>query len=182
MKMKYLAIALLGFLFVACQQTPKQEAHQENEYRFEGLMVEDEIDVLTSYAANTRLSIQLADAAVQDADSERVRTLASTMAKDHRQLYSELEELAAVYNMALPAGLSEEQMETLNMLKSKSGKEFDKTYIDMVLSYHNAFSDKMENIIKEATHESMMDFARLVDSHHYVHMNEAKALKMELDA
>ncbi|MCO6475182.1 MAG: DUF4142 domain-containing protein [Phaeodactylibacter sp.] len=179
---RYLTIALAGFLFVACQQTPKQEAQQENDYRFEGLAVSDEVDVLTNYAANTLLSIQLADVAAQNAEMEPVRSLAAAIAKDHRQLYNELEKLAANLSMALPARLSEEQKETVDLLKSKSGKELDESYLDMVVGYHEAFSDKMENIIEDATHESVMDFARLVDSHQYVHLNEAKKLKMELDA
>lgn len=178
---RYLAVFLAGFFLLACQQTPKQEAQQKNDYRFEGLTVSDEVDVLTNYAANTLLSIQLADIAVQNAEMEPVRSFATTIARDHRQLYYELEQLAANLNMALPARLSEEQKETVDLLKSKSGKELDKTYLDMVVGYHEAFSDKMENIIEDATQESIMDFARLIDSHQYVHLNEAKKLKMELD-
>ena len=179
---RYFTIAMASFLFVACQQTPKEEALQENNYRFEGLTVSDEVTILTNYSSNTLLSIQLADIAIQDATSEKVRALATKIAKDHRQLFGELERLAANFNMVLPAKLSEEQMETVDMLKSKSGAAFDRAYIDMVIAYHDAFSDKMEAIMKETSYEGMLDFARLADSYHYVHTNEAKKLKMEMEA
>ncbi|MCB0579475.1 MAG: DUF4142 domain-containing protein [Phaeodactylibacter sp.] len=179
---RYFAAFFAGLLLAACQQTPKEAAHQVNNYRFEGLTVADEADVLTNYAANTLLSIELSDVAVQDGFSEEVRALAATMAKDHRQLFGELEKLAANFDMALPAKLSDEQMEMVEMLKSKSGKALDETYVDMVISYHEAFSGKMEAIMKNTSYEGMLDFARLVDSHHYVHLNEAKKLKMSLDA
>ena len=179
---RYFSISLAAFLLIACQQTPKEEALQENNYRFEGLAVSNEVNVLTNYAANTLLSIRLADIAVQDASTSQVRELAKMMAKDHRQLYGELEKLAANYNMALPAELSEGQRETVKMLESKTGASLDQSYVDMSISYHEAFSDKMENIIKDTSHESMLEFARLVDSHRYVHLNEAKKLKMELEA
>ncbi len=180
--LKYFAFFTAAFFLLACNQTPAEEAHQENNYKYEGMTVEDEIDVLTDYAANTMLSIQLADVAAQSASTEKVREFAIKVNQDHRQMITELTALAANFNMTLPAQLSEGQREMVADLREKEGNELDKAYLDSVIEYHEAFKSKMEEIIQETEYPQMMDFARMVDSHHYVHYNQAKNMMMELDA
>ncbi len=171
-----------AFLLTACEQTPTQEALQENEYRYEAITLEEEIHVLTKYASNTLMSIRLADLAVQQAQNEKVKALAEKMSADHRQLYEELKVLADNYNMALPAELSEEKKETINTLKGKDGTAFDKMYLASVVSYHEAFEDSMENVMEGTEYEQLITLARAIDSHNYVHLNRAKTLMMEMDS
>lgn len=174
-------IALL--LLAGCSEdTPTEEALEENDYRFEDIYAEEEIKVLTKYASNTLLSIELADLAAQRAKNPKVKALAKKIAKDHRVLYDELETLADNYEMVLPRKLSEEKQATIEMLKSQDGHPFDEMYLSTVTSYHQAFKDKMEDIMQETVHDEMLKLARAVDSHSYVHLNEAKSLKMELSS
>lgn len=179
---QYLLLPLMLLLFGCSEDTPTEEALQENDYRFEDIFAEEEIKVLTKYASNTLLSIELADLAAQRAKHPKVKALAKKMAKDHRVLYDELETLADNYEMALPRKLSEEKKATIEMLKSQDGRAFDEVYLSTVVNYHQAFKSKMEDIMQETVHDEMVKLARAIDSHTYVHLNEAKSLQMELDA
>ena len=177
MKTLQLLLPALLLIAVGCDNdTPKEEALEQNARRFEDITIEDEVKVLTKYAANSLLSIRLADVALQRTQNEDVKALATKIAKDHRSLYKGLEEIAANYGITLPVKLSEQQKETLAELKNKEGNAFNKMYLSTVIDYHKAFDGKMEDIISGTDYDGLINLARAIDSHAYVHLNRAKEL------
>lgn len=175
--LQFLLLPALLLIAVGCDNdTPKEEALEQNARQFEDITVEEEVKVLTKYAANSLLSIRLADVALQRTQDETVKALATKIAKDHRSLYKGLEEIAANYGIALPIELSEQQKETLAKLKSKEGDAFNKMYLSTVINYHEAFDGKMEDIISGTDYDGLIDLARAIDSHTYVHLNRAEEL------
>lgn len=175
--LQFLLLPALLLIAVGCDNdTPKEEALEQNARQFEDITVEEEVKVLTKYAANSLLSIRLADVALQRTQDETVKALATKIAKDHRSLYKGLEEIAANYGIALPIKLSEQQKATLAELKSKEGDAFNKMYLSTVINYHEAFDGKMEDIIAGTDYDGLIDLARAIDAHAYVHLNRAEEL------
>jgi len=65
----------------------------------------------------------------------------------------------------------------LQTLKSKEGEAFNEMYLDSVVRYHQAFDGKMENIISDTDYDGLIDLARAIYAHSYVHLNQAQQLQ-----
>lgn len=67
-------------------------------------------------------------------------------------------------------------MSTQHSLKSKEDEAFNKMYLSTVIDYHKAFDGKMEDIIAGTDYDGLINLARAIDSHNYVHLNRAEEL------
>ena len=60
------------------------------------------------------------------------------MATDHTNANNELKAMATSNSIAVPTALKTDQQMHVDMLKKKSGKDFDKAYMDMMLDDHKS--------------------------------------------
>jgi putative membrane protein len=77
---------------------------------------------------------KLAQTKSQNAD---VKKFAQMMITDHTKANTELKALAAKKNVTLPTALSSSHKSTLDKLGTLSGADFDKAYVDAMVSDHN---------------------------------------------
>lgn len=169
----FFTFALLGLVAVACN--PSSSEPDPQKYGFYNLTRGNERDVLINYAGNTLLSIYLAEIVAEKAESERIRESAVVFADGHRRIYKELEKLAADRKVRLPQMFMQRQVDVMKMMRSKEGTALDKTFIQMVTAYDGAFGGQMEKALQEkSSDESVLEFARLVDSRRPAHQAEAK--------
>ena len=74
---------------------------------------------------------------------------AAMMIKDHTAAADTLKMIAAKKNLTLPADLSNDSQKDLADLQKKTGKDFDKAYLKMMVSDHkkviSAFEDESKN-------------------------------------
>ena len=174
---KYLVAAFVGLLLAACSQD------QPVDSAFYDLTKGNEQEVLINYAANTLLSMYVAEIAAQNAGSEKVREFASSIAKDHREIYGELEKLAAGRNIRLPQMFMEKQAEVLKRMRAREGASADKAFVNIVAVYDRSFGKEMEQVMRgKAADEGMLEFARLVDAQRAAHQNKANMLKPQISA
>lgn len=82
--------------------------------------------------------IQLGKLAQDKAASQRIKDFASMMVKDHSGATDDLKSLAAQKNVTLPTTISDEHQKKMNDLNKKTGKDFDKAYIDMMEDGHES--------------------------------------------
>ncbi|HEX2061468.1 MAG TPA: DUF4142 domain-containing protein [Thermoanaerobaculia bacterium] len=80
--------------------------------------------------------VQAGNLALQKAASAEVKAFAQRMVTDHGRGNSELAQLATTKGLALPAELQGEHEQALQHLSTLSGAEFDKAYMQHMVSDH----------------------------------------------
>ena len=101
-------------------------------------------------AANAGMTeIQAGQLAQTQGVAKDVKAYGAMMVEDHTAAADKLKTLAAQKNITLPTSVSNDMQKNLDDLKAKSGKAFDKAYIDMMVSDHkkviSAFEDESKN-------------------------------------
>jgi putative membrane protein len=124
--------------------------------------------------------VQLGQMAEQKGTSTEVKDYGRMMVKDHTAAADKLKTLAASKNITLPTTVSSDMQKNIDNLQGKSGKDFDKAYISMMVDDHKKVISKFEDESKNGQDADVRSFAdsTLHTLHH--HLDEAeKCSKME---
>lgn len=101
-------------------------------------------------AANGGMAeVALSKLAQTKATNAKAKEFANMMVTDHTKANDELMALAKSKNITLPATVSDDKQKTADDLSKKSGADFDKDYIDIMLDDHkktvSMFEDESKN-------------------------------------
>ncbi|HVS95294.1 MAG TPA: DUF4142 domain-containing protein [Puia sp.] len=109
-----------------------------------------------------------------------VKSYGKMIVKDHTEAADKLKSIATSKNISLPSTVSADTQKKLDDLDKKSGKDFDKAYLDMMVSDHKKVISSFED---EAKNGSDADLRAFADSTLHTlrhHLDEAqKCQKME---
>ncbi len=99
-----------------------------------------------------QIDIDYADIAKKKSKDKEVLKFAETMASDHKAIIGSAVELVTKLKVtpkdnAVSKKLNSDADATKKMLMSKSGKEFDKAYIDNEVAYHKAVIETVEKVL-----------------------------------
>ena len=134
-------------------------------------------DFAVKAASGGAMEVELGNTAQQKASNQRVKDFGSMMVRDHSKANDELKTLASNKNIVLPATLGEEHQKHVDELGKKSGADFDKDYIDMMVKDHqediNMF-EKAANSLKDA---DLKSFATNTLPVLKTHLDSAKAVQ-----
>lgn len=95
--------------------------------------------------------IKLGQLAQEKGTAPHVKKLGKMMVDEHKKAMQELVALAKVKTMTVPTEAGAKTMETYNMLKAKTGKDFDKAYSEMMVTGHNEAISLFQHISTSAT-------------------------------
>lgn len=130
-------------------------------------------------AANTGMTeVELGKIAGDKARNGRVKDFASMMVQDHSAANDQLKTLAATKNITLPDSLSTGSKNDLQSLSKKTGNDFDKAYMKMMLTGHENNVEEFRNELNDVHNadlkqwitntlpvlEKHLDSARAIDS------------------
>ena len=110
-----------------------------------------------------QVDIDYAKIAQKKSKNTEVLKFAATMAKDHQSVIDQAVALVTKLGVtpkdnATSKSLKAGEQKTSKLLNSKSGKAFDKAYIDNEVAYHRAVIATVENVlIKDATNQELKD-------------------------
>jgi putative membrane protein len=165
-KLSFIAVAGLAlFAFQACNDTgsedPIKSANESNEVKQDSAehtgtnapastVSEEESKFAVEAASGGMTEVQLGELAQQKAASQKVKDFGAMMVRDHSKLNDELKQVAAKKNITLPPAPGEDHMDHIKKLSEKSGKEFDKDYMKMMVDDHKDDIDKFEKCSKDA--------------------------------
>ena len=111
-------------------------------------------------AANAGMTeIQLGQYAQQSGMAKDVKDYGAMMVNDHTQAAEKLKEVAASKNITLPAAISPDMQKNIDDLKAKTGKDFDKAYIGMMIDDHKKVIDQFETESKNGSDADIRAFA-----------------------
>jgi len=99
---------------------------------------------MTEAAKGGMAEVELSRLATTKAQNAEVKKFAQKMIEDHTNANTELKQLAGKKNVTLPTELDAEHKALKDRLSSLSGAEFDKAYINAMVSDH----EKTVNLFK----------------------------------
>jgi putative membrane protein len=150
-----------AFLFgtIACNQNTDSvdEAQETTEERFEDTAMEDQredaAEFMTKSASSSMMEIEASKLAQQKATNPQVKEFANMMVNDHTAASKEMSELATSKNITLPDSMSSDHMDHVRDLRDKTGADFDKAYMDRMLSAHENDVERFEDVAEDAGYE-----------------------------
>ena len=195
MKKKSLLLLALPFTIIACNNESKdsvEKADSTNEVKADtmnnlsdttntnkgGTMAVDQptADFMVKVADVGMTEVKLGQMAQDKGTNQRVKNFGSMMVKDHSQAGDELKRLARNKNVTLPATPGDDHQKKIDDLDKKTGKDFDKAYMNaMVDGHQSAVNDFEKN-----TDNKDPDVKAWVDKTLptlKIHLDSAKAIK-----
>ncbi|TPE42677.1 DUF4142 domain-containing protein [Pontibacter mangrovi] len=141
---------------VACNQEKGavEEAQETNEQMVEETSMEDQMtemsDFMTKAASGGMMEVELGKMAQEKGQHADVKSFGQMMVTDHTKANDELKQLASQKNVTLPDSMGEKHMDHVKELQEKTGAEFDKAYMSLMVDDHEEdvkmFEDAAENM------------------------------------
>lgn len=132
-------------------------------------------------AANGGMAeVEMGKVAEQKATNPRVKKFAEMMVMDHSKANEELMSLAKVKNITLPKTCGPDEQKTINDLSKKSAKDFDKDYVDEMVSDHKKDVKKFQDAIKDAKDPDIKAFATKTLPVLQTHLDSINAIKKSM--
>ena len=127
-------------------------------------------------ASGGMMEVQAGQLAAQNAGNDRVKSFGNMMVQDHTNANNELKALATSKNITLPDSMMTKHRKHIDMLKTKTGKDFDKAYMNMMVMDHNEDVSKFQSESKNAKDPDLKAFASKTVPVLRTHLDSAKAI------
>lgn len=195
MKIKYfLPVAGLFFLF-SCgsnsgQTDTAQAANDSNQAKMDSSKKNNDTTALSASvsAQDTKFAVDAANigmtevalgkVAEQNAMSKDVKKFGAMMVRDHTSADDDLKKISDAKHIALPTELSADDQKKVDAMKAKTGKSFDKNYIDMMVKGHKKAADEFQNEIKQGSDADIRSFATKTLDVIHKHLEAAQKCQM----
>ena len=133
-------------------------------------------DFAVKAASGGIMEVELGKIAAQKAVNPRVKAWGQMMVDDHSKANDDLKSRAAMENITLPSNMSDDQQKMLDKCSKKMGKDFDKEYMDMMLSDHKEDIDMFKKASSDLTDSTIKDFATTTLPTLQKHLDSAQAI------
>ena len=177
------------FATIACnQQTDSvEEAQETTEERFDDTAMEDQredaAEFMTVSASSSMMELEASKLAQQKATNPQVKEFADMMVNDHTAANKEMRELATSKNITMPDSMSSDHMDHVRELSEKTGAEFDKAYMDRMVSAHESDVERFEDVAEDADYDDaeVKAFASKTVTKLREHLERAKQIREALN-
>ncbi|WP_428656146.1 DUF4142 domain-containing protein [Runella sp.] len=173
MKTKLIWVSALVMMwgFTACNSSSNSESQEAAKDSTEAsidamapsdsaaMAMKEDADFMMEAASGGMMEVELGQLASNKAVSSDVKKFAKMIVTDHTKANNELKALASQKNITIPAMLSEKHQKMVNDLTAKTGKEFDKKYIDMMVDDHKEDIKKFEKASEKCNDADVKAFA-----------------------
>ncbi|PYF69463.1 DUF4142 domain-containing protein [Pedobacter nutrimenti] len=113
----------------------------------------------TKAAVGGMAEVALGKLALEKSANAKIKEFATMMVSDHGKANQALIALAKVKNITLPADVDDEHQKKMTDLKSKTGADFDKAYVDAMVDGHKKTLTLMQNEAKDGKDADLKAFA-----------------------
>ena len=128
-------------------------------------------------AANAGMTeVELGKLAQEKAMNQRVKDFGAMMVQDHTSAGDELKKLATAKNITLPAVAGDDAKKHMDDLSKKSGKDFDKAYMNMMLDGHKDVLKKFQKAASDLKDADIKNFASSTIPTIQKHIDSAMAI------
>jgi len=120
--------------------------------------------------------VAMGQVAQTNAASQRVKDFGAMMVKDHSEAGDKLKQLAQQKNIALPSSLADKEQKMLADLQKKTGKDFDKAYMNMMLDDHKKDIKEFQGASVDCKDSDLKNFASTTLPVLQKHLDSVKAI------
>ena len=171
-------MSALVLVFMACGTRDRDDsteiAEDQNEEKFEDSKVDEDAEFAVKAADGGMLEVQLGTLALTKASSPEVKQFAQMMVDDHSNANNELKALAQQKNISLPTVLGDDHQKKFDNLNEKSGADFDKEYMDLMVTDHKKDIKEFEDEGKDGKDPDLKAWAdgKIATLRHHLEMAE----------
>ncbi len=164
-------IAGAALAFTACNNAPKDakatadslnksKDTTKNAMATGGIAVDPADAKFATAAANGGMAeVGLGKLAASKTTNAQIKEFANMMVTDHGKANDELMAIAKAKNITLPATVDADHQKKMDDLSKKTGKDFDKAYVDAMVDGHKKTLDLMNDEAKNGKDADLKAFA-----------------------
>ena len=157
------ALMVVGIGIYSCgrsnSKNPKSVAESQNEDKMSKSSDETRAQYLVDTYSSALYELKAAEVAKTRAAHKNVKILADKIAKSNQKLNDQIKKLASSKNVSLPDDLTPNQHDKLQSMMEKKGSDFDKEFIDQMVSYYKDDVSKLEKVSNEENDPAFKTFA-----------------------
>ena len=126
--------------------------------------------------------VELGKMATEKGSNARVKSFGQMMVADHTKAGDELKSIAKANGMTLPTALDPMHQATRDKLAKLSGAEFDRAYMDEMVSGHQTVASKIMSEANSGTDPQLKAFAAKTLPTVQSHLKMAQEIQKEVSA
>jgi putative membrane protein len=134
-------------------------------------------DFMVKVADVGMTEVKLGGIAQDKAMSKRIKDFGEMMTRDHSKAGGELKSLARTKNVTLPDSIGSTHQKKINDLTKKSGKDFDRAYIDMMVDGHQSAVNDFEKASNNTKDPDVKSWVDKTLPTLRMHLDSAKAIQ-----
>lgn len=191
MKRKSLLLLALPFALFACNNEAKdsvEKADSANQAKLDsngagGQTIttdENTTNFLVKAADGGMAEVQMAQLAEQKGANAQVKGYATMLVNDHSAANGQVKSFASARNVTLPDSVSDMHKRHMNDLTKKSGRDFDKAYIDMMVDDHEKDISMFKDASDDVKDSEVKTFIDNTIPKLQMHLDSAKAIQKRL--
>lgn len=143
-----------------------------------GIAVDKDDAKFATTAANGGMAeVALGKLAVEKTSNAKIKDFANMMITDHGKANDELKAIAKAKNITLPDSVDADHQKKIADLRQKSGKDFDKAYVDAMVDGHKKTLDLMKDGAKNLKDPDLKAFAAKTASTVQMHLDAINKIK-----
>ncbi len=142
-----------------------------------GMGINDDVADFAVKAANGgMMEVKMGEYASKNAMDKSVKDFGAMMVKDHTKANDELKGIATSKNIAIPATVGQDMTDKMNDLMKKTGKDFDKAYMNSMVDDHKDDIDEFQKEADNSKDSTMKNFAAKTLPTLKKHLDAAQAI------
>jgi len=173
------SMAALMFAWASCGDTRKDSTEMAEDQNEETVSnkTDDDAEFAVEAADGGLMEVELSTLALTKASSADVKRYAQMMVDDHTKANNELKALAQQKNITLPTVMGNERQRKVDNLRDKTGAEFDKEYMDLMVSDHRDVIDEFEDQAEDGKDAELKSWASTKIEALRHHLQEAERIQ-----
>lgn len=189
MKKNLLIFSIAALLVGACNNEAKDSVEKADSTNTE--RADADPQTIKTDEATTTFLVNAADGgmteteagkmAQQKASNASVKRFADMMVMDHTGANEKVKALAAARNVALPSAPSEEHQKKAASAGEKTGKNFDRAYMDMMVDDHEKTIDLFEQASNNSNDDEVKNFINTTLPTLKMHLDSARAIRKQVN-
>lgn len=125
-----------------------------------GQLSQQDQTFMTQNAQTDLAEVTVGQLAAQRATTDPIRQAAQTIASDHQQVLSKLQDLARNLRVTLPNSPDPTQQQLAQQLNAASGTSFDQAYLQAMVQGHQTSISQTQQEIQSGSNPQVIDFAK----------------------
>jgi putative membrane protein len=137
-------------------------------------------EFMTKVADVGMTEVKLGQMAQDKGSNQRIKDFGAMMVKDHSAAGDELKSLANQKNVTLPSTVGNDHQKKIDDLNKKTGKDFDKAYIDAMVDGHQSTVNDFEKASKNTKDADVKAWIDKTLPTLRMHLDSARAIKKDI--